>query len=70
MVARPKRESLIAWRKSRHSADQGNCVEIAESPASMLVRDSQDRSGPVLTVVAEQWRHLVRRIQDDGLHDG
>lgn len=70
MVARPERESSITWRKSRRSADTGNCVEIAESPKSVLVRDSYDRSGAVLVVAVKQWRHLIGRIRDGDPHDG
>jgi uncharacterized protein DUF397 len=70
MVARPERESSITWRKSRRSADTGNCVEIAENLTSLLVRDSRDPSGPVLVVTAKQWRHLVVRIQGGDLHIG
>jgi hypothetical protein len=41
-----------AWRKSSYSGDQGGeCVEIAETPtATLLIRDSKNPAGPVLTV--------------------
>jgi hypothetical protein len=39
------------WRKSSYSGDQGgNCVEIAETPATVAVRDSKTPAGPILTV--------------------
>ncbi|MFI5792180.1 DUF397 domain-containing protein [Streptomyces sp. NPDC051677] len=39
------------WRKSSYSSDQGgNCVEIAETPATIAVRDSKNPAGPILTI--------------------
>ncbi|MDX2678477.1 DUF397 domain-containing protein [Streptomyces soliscabiei] len=39
------------WRKSSYSGDQGgNCVEIAETPATIAVRDSKNPAGPILTL--------------------
>lgn len=38
----------IAWRKSSFTADE-NCVEIAKLPDAMLVRDSKDPEGGMLT---------------------
>ncbi|MFJ4618303.1 DUF397 domain-containing protein [Streptomyces sp. NPDC088812] len=41
----------IQWRKSSYSSDQGGeCVEVAETPATVAVRDSKSPAGPVLTL--------------------
>jgi hypothetical protein len=41
----------IQWRKSSHSSDQGGeCVEVAELPAAVAIRDSKDPAGPVLAL--------------------
>lgn len=41
----------IQWRKSSYSGDQGgDCVEIAESTASVAIRDSKYPAGPILTL--------------------
>ncbi|MFD8272948.1 DUF397 domain-containing protein [Streptomyces flaveolus] len=41
----------IQWRKSSYSGDQGGeCVEVAELPAAVAVRDSKDPTGPVLAL--------------------
>lgn len=49
------------WRKSsRSNQSGGNCVEVAGDLAGrVLVRDSKDTSGPVLTFGAHAWRTFV-----------
>ena len=43
-------ESTV-WRKSSYSGDQGgDCVEIAETPAIVAVRDSKSPAGPILII--------------------
>lgn len=56
------------WRKStRSSANQGNCVEVADNvPGRVLVRDSKDRSGPVLTFGRQAWRGFVELAKSHG----
>jgi hypothetical protein len=48
-----------AWRKSSRSADQTNCVELANTGA---VRDSKNPAGPVLTA---DLRTLLSAIKTD-----
>ncbi|WP_084012916.1 DUF397 domain-containing protein, partial [Thermobifida halotolerans] len=31
------------WRKSSYSVGESNCVEVAETPSAVLVRDTQHR---------------------------
>ena len=39
------------WRKSSYSGDQGgDCVEIAEAPTAIAIRDSKTPAGPILTL--------------------
>lgn len=50
------------WRKSSYSGGQGgNCVEVATAAivGRVMVRDSQDTSGPVLSFPREAWRVFV-----------
>jgi hypothetical protein len=43
------------WRTATASAG-GNCVEIAALPGGgVAVRDSKDRTGPVLFFTGEEW---------------
>ena len=42
--------SLTTWRKSTYSSGNGsNCVEVGETERAVLVRDTKDRAGVVLT---------------------
>jgi Domain of unknown function (DUF397) len=51
------------WRKSTYSGDNGGeCVEVAMAGA-VLVRDTTDRTGPVLTFTAEAWRAFTATIK-------
>lgn len=51
------------WRKSPHSFSNGNCVEVAGQRGTVLVRDSKDKTGPVLRFTPAEWRALVRRLR-------
>ena len=51
------------WRKSSYSGSNGGeCVEVA-SAAAVLVRDTADRNGPVLTFTADAWRAFTAMIR-------
>jgi hypothetical protein len=54
------------WRKSSKSSS-GNCVEIREEGDRVLVRDSKDRSGPVLTFDLNAFRALIADVKDGDL---
>jgi hypothetical protein len=56
--------SEMSWRKSSYSGGSGgNCVEVGEARRGVLVRDSQDRTGPVLRLSPALWRELVDRLK-------
>ena len=51
------------WRKSSHSGDNGGeCVEVATAEA-VLVRDTTDRTGTVLTFSADAWHAFTATIR-------
>lgn len=51
------------WRKSRYSSN-GSCVEVRRVEAAVEVRDTKDRTGPVLSIPAEEWRGFVEAVRD------
>ena len=56
----------VAWRKSSYSG-QGDCVEVGRrSEASrVLVRDTKDRTGPVLEFTPHAWRTFAGHLKAD-----
>jgi len=53
----------VTWHKSSQSGGQGNCVEVAETPTAVGVRDSKDRGGPVLAFTRTDWQEFVDRVK-------
>ncbi|HEY5836491.1 DUF397 domain-containing protein [Streptomyces sp.] len=55
--------STPAWLKSSRSTGNGACVEV-KSPAveSVVVRDSKDPYGPVLTFSPDAWSAFVADV--------
>ncbi|MEV7777062.1 DUF397 domain-containing protein [Kitasatospora sp. NPDC088351] len=50
----------LAWFKSSYSGNEGGtCVEVAEVPGTVHVRDSKDKSGPQLAFAPAAWRAFV-----------
>jgi Domain of unknown function (DUF397) len=54
------RASLL-WRRSR-ACNPAECVEVALSEHLILVRDSKDRSGPVLEFSPQAWRDFLAEV--------
>jgi hypothetical protein len=57
-VAESDRDKII-WRKSEKSGGGGDCVEVAQWGDSILVRNSHDPSGPVLSFSRSQWEAFL-----------
>ncbi|MET8630777.1 DUF397 domain-containing protein [Kitasatospora sp. NPDC004669] len=50
----------LAWIKSSYSSNEGGqCVEVAETPGVVHVRDSKDKSGPQLAFDPAAWEAFV-----------
>ena len=52
------------WRKSTRSGNGGSdCVEVAKLPGVVGVRDSKDRSGPVLAFDPQTWADFIGAVK-------
>jgi hypothetical protein len=52
------------WRKSTRSGTN-NCVEVAFLGRHVVIRDSKDQQGQVLTFTVAEWRAFL-----DGVREG
>ncbi len=57
--------SHAIWRKSNRSNDAGEsaCVEVAELPDRVAMRDSKDPAGPVLASTHAQWQAFLSNVE-------
>jgi hypothetical protein len=52
------------WRKSSYSGNGGGtCVEVGQARRGVLVRDTNDRPGPVLRFSPAVWRRFAARVK-------
>jgi hypothetical protein len=52
------------WRKSTYSGTNGGgCVEAADMNDRILVRDTTDRGGMVLSVSSAAWRQFTDELR-------
>jgi hypothetical protein len=50
----------VNWRKStKSSGNGGDCVEVADNLALVLMRDTKNRDGGTLSFAPEAWRSFV-----------
>jgi Domain of unknown function (DUF397) len=51
------------WRKSSYSGNGGSsCIEVA-SDGAVVIRDTVDRTGPMLAFSPAAWRQLVAQLK-------
>jgi hypothetical protein len=60
-MSTPDRNGVV-WRTSSYTGGQGNCVEVAPTAGTVLVRDTKDREGPVLAIPSTAWRAFLADI--------
>jgi Domain of unknown function (DUF397) len=59
----------VEWRKASRSGNNGACVEVGRLDAGTVgVRDSKDRSGPVLRFSPADWLSFVDAVREQGFH--
>ena len=51
------------WRKSSRSTGGNDCVEVAQTGTSCLVRDSKNPGGARLAVGPQAWAAFIRDIK-------
>jgi hypothetical protein len=65
----PAAASALAWRVARR-CNGGACVRVAATDGTVLIGDTKDPQGPVLSYTAAEWRAFVEGIRQgdfDGL---
>ena len=55
--------SRAVWRKSCHSGQNGDCVEVAAASSAVAVRDSKDRRGGLLAFTPGRWKEFTRQAK-------
>jgi hypothetical protein len=56
--------SGLAWRKSRASTTNGDCIEVACFPAGgVAVRDSKDKAGAILRFSHDSWQQFLDEVR-------
>jgi hypothetical protein len=54
----------LNWRKASYSGSGGgNCVDVASSKSVVLVRDTTDRDGSMLTFSVEAWERFTASLR-------
>jgi hypothetical protein len=54
----------LNWRKSSYSGGNGGaCVEIGTDSSRVLVRDTKERTGPMLRFTPAEWRKFTGQVK-------
>lgn len=56
---------MSEWHKSSYSGARGDCVEAAESPTAVHVRDTSHRELGHLTFSPREWSALIPNLKKD-----
>jgi hypothetical protein len=47
------------WRTSSYTGGNGNCVEVAGTARTVIVRDTKDRDGALLSIPPAAWQRFT-----------
>ncbi|MER0244343.1 DUF397 domain-containing protein [Streptomyces sp. HSW2009] len=54
-------DARLTWRKSSYSGNSnGQCIEVAQTPRTVHVRDSKDAEGPSLAFTLAEFRAFTQ----------
>ena len=53
----------LRWRTSTASTNNGTCVEVADLPDAVLVRDTKDRTRPPFRTTPAAWQAFVQGVR-------
>jgi hypothetical protein len=53
----------LNWRKSTYSGNGEACVELGSMPGAVLVRDTTDRGGVMLSVTEATWSAFLATLR-------
>lgn len=56
-----------AWRTSTRSNGNGACVEVRRVGGTVQLRDTKDRTGPVLSFTTGAWQDFIAGVRADRL---
>lgn len=56
-------QRALMWRTSSHSGGQNNCVQVADLPSGVAVRDSKNPDDGMLLLTSGTWRRLARQAK-------
>jgi len=54
---------ISCFKKSSYSQGNGNCVEVKKAE-TITVRDSKDKTGPILMFTIAEWDAFIRGVKD------
>jgi hypothetical protein len=50
------------WRKATYTHNGGNCVEVADSSGTVMVRDTKNRDGGALAFGTAAWERFIKSL--------
>ena len=69
MTPTPDTTLTRPWRTSSRSTGGQDCIEVAQAPASCLVRDSKNPNGIRLAVSRQAWTAFTGRVKNHAADD-
>jgi hypothetical protein len=60
----PQPPDTLRWRKSSYSDTARQCVEVAQTGHTCVIRDTANRDGRQLTISPDAWTAFTRGLRD------